>query len=235
MPIPIDRVYKTITTIASKDIRGVASPAEIRLLINNSVSEIYNEFIGDINRLVNRENRGLINGGLENMADRLRENLLYFLVDRVPITHGSGVFPLPGNCRHIDSVYYLENEAEPCRSRSEFNIISNNAAVGNDSNYPVYLISGSNIKIAPATIQTGVTISYLRTHLIANWTYQVINGAEIFDPSNSSFQDVDLPIDEENNVIVRTLRQLGINLSDQEIAQYGAAKEAEQFNESNAS
>jgi hypothetical protein len=49
--------------------------------------------------------------------------------------------------------------------------------------YPIYIRKGNSIQVAPALITSKVTIWYLRNPLIANWTYVVVNGAELFDPS----------------------------------------------------
>ena len=77
--ISIDRVYKTVLFFVNSDIRGNVKPDELRLAINNAVNEIIEEYFVEVNKAVNRENRGLVNRGLENIADRIREKITHFL------------------------------------------------------------------------------------------------------------------------------------------------------------
>jgi uncharacterized protein YpuA (DUF1002 family) len=69
---------------------------------------------------------------------------------------------------------------------------------------------------------------------MANWTYNVVGGAELFNPSANDFQDIDLHPSEENNVIVRVLLRFGVNLKENEIQQAINAKDNLDFNQLNS-
>lgn len=75
----------------------------------------------------------------------------------------------------------------------------------------------------------------MRNPLIPNWTYNIVDDAELFNPSASDFQDIDLHISEENNVLVRTLKRFGINLKEQDLQGITVAEENKDFNQENAS
>jgi hypothetical protein len=63
----------------------------------------------------------------------------------------------------------------------------------------------------------------------------VINGSELFNPSASDFQDIDLHPSEENNVVMRTLKRFGVNLKEEDLYKATATEETQDFNQDNAS
>ena len=117
--IAIDRVYKTLLTLSNSDIRGNVKPTDLRLALYDTVNEIYEGYFYEVNRMLNRENRGLINGGLENLPDRIREKILHFLVEDICLVYEHPYFILPTNLRYIDSVFYRNiNEVEFCNTKA---------------------------------------------------------------------------------------------------------------------
>ena len=221
---------------ANSDIRGNVKPTDLRLALYDVINEIVEEYFYEVNRMINRESRGLINGGLENLPDRIREKILYFLVEDVSLTYNAPYFTLPTNLRYIDSVYYDNvNEVEFCKHNKEFKLLLNYADSLPSVTTPIGLLVGSKIKIAPTAIVDKITISYLRKPLIPNWTYTVVGGSELFNPSAPDFQDVDLHPSEENKVVLKTLQRFGINLKEVDLIQATTMKENSDFNQDNAS
>ena len=234
--ISVDLVYKTVLMFANSDIRGNVKPTDLRLALYDVVNEIVEEYFYEVNRMLNRENRGLINGGFENIPDRIREKILYFLKEDVVLNYAAPYFELPADLRYIDSVFYQENnEVEFCRHNKEFKLLLNYADTLPTNTNPIGLRIGNKIKVAPTTIVDEVTISYLRNPLIPNWTYTVVGGAELFNPSAPDFQDIDLHPSEENRVVLATLKRFGVNLKETDLTQMTAAREQIDFNQDNAS
>lgn len=234
--ISIDRLYKTVLMFANSDIRGNVKPTDLRLALYDVVNEIVEEYFYEVNRMLNRENRGLINGGFENIPDRIREKILYFLKEDVVLNYAAPYFELPADLRYIDSVFYQENnEVEFCKHNKEFKLLLNYADTLPTNTNPIGLRIENKIKVAPTTIVDEVTISYLRNPLIPNWTYTVVGGAELFNPSAPDFQDIDLHPSEENRVVLATLKRFGVNLKETDLTQMTAAREQIDFNQDNAS
>ena len=234
--ISVNNVYKTVLMFANSDIRGNVKPTDLRLALYDVVNEIVEEYFYEVNRMLNRENRGLINGGFENIPDRIREKILYFLKEDVALTYSAPYFELPTDLRYIDSVFYQDNnEVEFCKHNKEFKLLLNYADTLPTNTNPIGLRIGNKIKVAPTTIVDEVTISYLRNPLIPNWTYTVVGGAELFNPSAPDFQDIDLHPSEENRVVLATLKRFGVNLKETDLTQMTAAREQIDFNQDNAS
>jgi len=214
--ISIDRVYKTVLTYVNSDIRGNVTPAELKLAVNDSVQEIYEEYIIELNRFLNRENRGLIGGGIENMPDRIREKLQHFSTTAT-LTYSAPNFALPANYRYIDMVYTNLGRVEIMKNSKEFRTILSFSHTAPTLTRPIALQQGTNLKILPTTIVSNVSIDYLRNPLLANWTYNVVSGAEIYNPSANDHQDVDLHPSEENNLIIRVAQRFGVNLKETDL------------------
>lgn len=224
--ISVNRVYKTVLTLANTDIRGNVTPAEIRNHINQVVNDIYEEYFFELNRSINRENKGLTSGSLANLTNKIREKLQHFLSeDEITITNG--IAELPSDLRYLESVFYGNEEIDVLKNKREFNIVKQYAS----ETYPVGYRKENALIIEPYSEDSEIEITYLRNPKIANWTYRMINNAEVFDPSSPQFQDIDLHPSEESNVIIKTLNLCGVNLNNQELQAFTSRKENKDFNE----
>jgi hypothetical protein len=217
--VSIDLVYQTVKTLANTDVRGNAKPDEMRLLINLVVDEIVSDYFFELEKAINKANKGAGGTALENIPERIREKIMYFLTEDTMV-FDDPYFEFPTDLRFTDSISYLTTLIEPCKNMKEFRIISNLTDTTPTETYPIYIQLGDKIKVAPDTIVDDVTISYLRKHLVAKWTYTIISGNEVFNPSANDFQDIDLHASEFSNVILKTLLKLGINLKEADIVTY---------------
>lgn len=233
--VSIDRVYKTVLMLANSDIRGNIKPTDLRLALYDVVNEITEEYFYELNRIINRKNRGLIGNGFENLRDKIHEKISYFLIEEFTLVYSDPYFNLPENLKYVDSVFYNDdNEIEFCKSNREFKLLSNYEDSLPSTSNPIGLIIGSKIKIAPSTIIDEVKITYIRKPLVPNWTYTVVSGAELFNPSATDFQDIDLHSSDENKVVLMTLKRFGINLKEEDLMQITTNKETTEFNQDNA-
>ncbi len=228
----IDVIFQTVKTFLNTDGRGNFTPMEFNLMLNNSVQEIYNYYITEINQQVNRENRGLINGGLENLADKIREKVSHYLKKETlsPVTAGN--FTIPTDCKYFDTILAPSGRSlEVCRSRDEFETLKNTVA---NIDFPIVLKAGQTISCHPTTF-TSIDIWYLRNPLFAKWTYVVTGGGEIFNPSASDFQDVDIHPADQTDLIIKICQKFGVNLKEPDLAAYFQMKEAEKLDKQNRS
>lgn len=230
--LSIDFVCQTVKALANTDVVGNAKPDEMRLLINLVVDEIVENYFLELEKAINRANRGSGGTALENIPERIREKILYFLKE-APMVFDTPYFNLPVDLRYMDSIYYGNVLVEPCKNMKEFKVITNLKETIPTTNYPIYIQLGEKIKLAPSTISSNVTISYLRKHLIAKWTFIEVSGNEVFNPSAGDFQDIDLHSSELSNVILKTLLKLGINLKEADLVQYMTQQEQADYVKTN--
>lgn len=231
--ISVDRVYQTLLFFANSDIRGNVKPRDLRLGLYHTVGEIIESYFAELNRITNRQNRGLINSGLENIPDRIREKIQYYLVEDATLTYAAPYFTLPANHRYSDTAEYMGADIEFAKNRKHFNIIKNDADAKPTTATPVCLRVGDKLSVAPSTIITGVKLTYLRNPLLPNWTFTMVSGAEVFNPAANDFRDIDMHPGEETNVVIKTLSSFGINLKENDVVAYTQNKQAQDFNQDN--
>lgn len=227
----IDRIFQGVKTLANTDGNGNFDPSDFNLMLYSAILEKFEGYLYEVNQMVNRENRGLINGGLENIPDRIREKIGHFLVPGT-LTKVGLVYSLPDDLRYFDTITdAADNTFESCKSMEEFNIIK---SVNATTQYPIYIKMGTDIRVAPNTITGNLIIYYLRNPKFPKWTYTVFQNAELFNPSATDFQDVDMHPSEEDDLIQRVCKKFGINLKDAELQTSMQNQEQIEFNQNNA-
>lgn len=227
----IDRIFQTVKAFINTDGRGNFSPTLFNLFLHNAIQEKVDSYLLEINQLVNRENKGLINGGLENVPDRFREKLLHYLKIS-PITQTSGLYNLPPDYKFFDTVTTAaEVELENCKNNQEFIIIKSTVA---NAEFPIYLKVGNVLKVAPA-MTAPLTLYYIRKPLFPKWTYTVFNNAELFNPGANDFQDADIHPSDEDDITARVCLKFGINLKEPELQVAMQNKQIQDNNNQNGS
>jgi hypothetical protein len=81
------------------------------------------------------------------------------------------------------------------------------------------------------TINNNVKLMYFRTPKDPNWTYEMINGNPIFNPSKSGFQDFEVGFEDKFSLIIKILKYAGLNVREADIV--GAAVAMENANNLN--
>lgn len=207
----LNRVHRTVKFYANTEGRGNVKPEFIDLAIHNKIDEKFEELLFDVNRIVNRQNRGLVNGGLENTTDKVREKIQHYLEEKeVAVTNG--IIEIPSEVRYFDMILYNDTYIELCKNNKEY-LLSKSEA---DEINPIGLKQSNTIKVTPNTLDS-VSISYLRNPIPAKWTYTVVNGVEMFNPSSSDFKEIDIHPSEEDDLIIRVLQAFGINLKEKDL------------------
>jgi hypothetical protein len=220
----LNRVHRTVKFLANTDGRGNISPSKIDLAIHNRVQEKYEELLFEVNRLVNRQNKGLVNGALDNTTEKVRERIQHYLEEKeVTVTNGN--FTIPSEVRYFDTVLYAKTYIELCKNNKEYLLSSTEAT----EQYPIGLKSANTIKVLPQTIQT-VTLSYLRNPIEAKWTYTIVNEFEMYDPSKPDFKEIDIHPSEEADLILRVLQSFGINLKEPDLQKVTEQIKTNEFN-----
>ena len=230
----IDRVYQTVRMLANSELRGNIKPADFNKALFNVMTEKVEEYPFELSKWHNRENRGLVGNGQENIPDLIQEKMDHFLA-KASLTYNGGIFTLPNNLRYIDSILHQnKSEVERCKNASEFNHLRKFKHTQPSLSYPIGLRAENTIEILPATIIDEVTIYYRRTLKMPKWTYIVVGGAELFNPSAADFQDIDMHVSEEDDIVSRLLVKFGINLKEPDLQASGNADEAQEFNKQNS-
>lgn len=96
--------------------------------------------------------------------------------------------------------------------------------------FPAYVLEGNNITVYPSLIQEGTIISqYIRYPKDPNWTYQNIisAGEPSFDETAADYQDFELPMADETNLVNKILQYAGVSIREVSLVQYAKGEENE--------
>lgn len=241
----IDRIKKKVEFFINTEMRGNFTPGKFELALHNAIQIRNEEYLYDLNRLINRQNRGLISNGLNNIPDSYSEKISHYLEEESITPETSGRAILPDDLRYLDELiikYQIQSsptslqtkssDVEFCKNKREFNNLKTLAT----TQYPVSVIIGNEVLFAPNYNNViSVDITYLRKAKYPKWTYQVVDGVELFNPSATDFQDADIHASEEDEMVIRVLKAYGVNLKEPNLQSFSTQEEASDFNQENAS
>lgn len=137
------------------------------------------------------------------------------------LTLSANIFPLSATVYMILDASGVK-EAEKV-SHTKITQLNSSLLTTPNNTFPSYTLAGSTITIYPSTINDKgkVQAQYFRYPLDPKWTYVTFSGGEpIFDASASDYQDIELPIEEENNLILKILKLAGVEIREADIYQY---------------
>jgi hypothetical protein len=126
-------------------------------------------------------------------------------------------------------VYKGDNikEAEKV-SNSKITMLNNSILTKPNLTYPAYTMEALVAQAYPNTvIGIGQLISqYIRFPFVPKWTFVTLtNGEPVFDPSQSDYQDFELPNDDEVNLISKILQYAGMSIREVAAVQFGQAQD----------
>jgi hypothetical protein len=229
----IDRVYQTVKMLANSEVRGNVKPSDFDKAVYKVILEKYEEYPFELTKYTNRQNRGLVSNGVENLTDVILAKMQHYLTTGA-LTYATDKFVLPENLSRLETVFYNNaSEVSMCKSSFEFNHLRQFKHTQPSIQFPIGFKVGSNIEVLPSTIINNVTAYYLRKPLIPKWTYIVINGVEVFNPDADDFQDIDIDPSEEDDVMERVLALFGVNLKESDLQASVNSEEAQEENKKN--
>lgn len=215
----IDQVYKTLQTIVNKEHDGYVSPEEFNSLAKQVQDNIFRNYWEDFNRDKTKENKGMTNPGYGNLASNQSEKISQF-TKQTTVSKVGSVYPLPSD------LYFLEENGVVTSTgkvvdkayNSNINYLTSSLS-GPSEVFPVFNRVDNDLSIYPSTIAGDITVNYIRRPLDPKWTYTVVGGAELFNPSSPSYQDFELHPSEFPNIVNEMLSYFGINLREGEVVQ----------------
>lgn len=218
----INTVYEILKTILNKELRGNVTPTEFNLIAKQVQEDIFRGYFEDEARDKYKEKTGRSGKGYANLSFNQRQRIDQFSKKEV-LTFSTPNFILPTDLylikdNGIDFSGTVVEEME-----GQYMSFMSKSIMAASETFPVYEQEGNLITILPSTITTGVTCRYLRLPLEPKWTYNVVSGVEMYNPSAGDFQDFELHVSEFSNIVIRMLSLFGINIREPEVMQYAEA------------
>lgn len=217
----IDTIYEVVKTILNKEVRGHVAPADFNVIAKQVQEEIYREYFEAENRDKNKRKLGYSNRGFANLEFVQRQRIEDFS-KTATLTFSTPNFVLPADLYLIKENGIVYNGVAVIQEVEGTYATYLAGSLGSASaSFPIYTYVGNGlIKVLPASIVTGVTCDYVRTLADPKWTYTEVGGVPLFNPSAVDYQDFELHVSEFNNITIRILSYLGVNIRDEQVVQY---------------
>lgn len=115
-------------------------------------------------------------------------------------------------------------------SHSKITMLVNSLMTPPTLTYPSYTQDANSIVLYPSTITSvgQVKMQYIRYPREPKWTYITLsNGEPVFDASASDYQDFEVALDDESNLVMKILQYAGVSIREIEAYQFAQAEEQE--------
>lgn len=127
------------------------------------------------------------------------------------------------------AIYNNKNIAEVERvNQDKIFYLTNSNLTAPTTQYPAYVLEGNNVTAYPSTISgvSDLQTQYVRYPKDPKWTYQTLTGGQpLFDQSQADFQDFELPLSDETDLVVNILKYAGLSIRETEVVQAATAQE----------
>ena len=228
----INTIRNTVLSIISKDNRGYITPEEFNLFARQAQLEIFQQYFYDLGRDLIKQNARMITSEYSDHPARMEDVINTFTVNNQILSYNgmSGKFSIPGGVgfslfKVNRIVYNLNTEVEQV---SQYKIMNLNSSLltAPSLKYPAYVVDEFGYTIYPLTITDDITINCIRTPKDPKWTYTMVGNVPLFNPTQSDYQDFELPISDGPLLVVKILQYAGISIREAEVVQAMENEEA---------
>ncbi len=235
MAISVDDVYKTVLFILNKEQRGYMPPAEFNKIATQVQREIFEGYF----QYENKQYR--IPDNESEYSDRSKntdEKIAIFkqrslaLATGIDPTYGT-YFIHPADFYKLGTVIYNDREVQRVQE-NDFLYVDMSPLTKPSENYPIYLYRDNDLYVKPTSIQSGVSISYLKKPADVVWAYTVdpTSGGYVYDSGSST--DIELHQVEQTEVIIKILMYAGVIIRDPQIVQTAAQMDQQETIQENS-
>ena len=239
----INSVRNTVLSVLNKNNYGYISPADFNLFAKQAQLTIFEGYFSSYNNAINKENARKSGTEYADASKSISESIDIFSVTGALgiVTPGVNIYNLPSLATTADDYYLLNKvlcysdaavflgEAEAV-SHSKITMLNNSMLLAPSDGYPAYTIEGNLLTVYPATINAAAQVEaqYIRYPFDPNWTYANVTGGEpMYDPGQDDFQNFEVPIDDEPQLVNLILQMCGISIREGEVYQYAQTEETQ--------
>ena len=107
-------------------------------------------------------------------------------------------------------------------------MLNNSSLTAPTEKFPAYVQNGSAITVFPATINgaNDVQAQYIRYPKDPKWTFTTITGGTpIFDQTQADYQDFELAIDDQVDLVIKILHMAGMSIREIQAVQFAKAED----------
>ncbi len=252
MAINIDEVYRFVQFVANKEQSGFVKPSEFNLAVDRAQMQLFMERYNNpaeyqpgrpIPRVAYQQSQK-ISDDLRMFIKRLvlpitSDGMMQYPSDYIHFSKATHSYvelrdvtkePVTGNCSTCASDITVVTQSSTFEKivgvkpvdDSELNGILSSSIVAPSNEYPILAFFEDGIQFYPKGLGDA-ELTYLHRPTVPLWAYQLIGtGRPVYDPANSI--DLEWPEQVFNEIAIRVLSFVGINLREADLAQYSEGK-----------
>lgn len=226
----INDIHNVILFYINKAQQGFITHEEIDLALDRAQMVLFDQY--HTNPKIPAKAQTELYGESQRIDDSLSPFKMKYTFNGVATP--SGVITLPSDYMHFISLYTTTYNGQLGRNvYSSVQVLSEDELIERLESQvipisvddPVAIMNSQNrIQLFPEVASTGA-IYYFRRPLVPKFAYTQVGRVITYDSGNSvqlEWREMDI-----NNIIVIALQYYGLNLTSQDIVQFGAAKEAQ--------
>ena len=251
MAININDVYKFVQFISNKEQSGFVKPSEFNIAVDRAQMQFFME---RYNNPAEYQPGRPIPRVAYNQTQKVSDDLRQFITRVTLPIDNTGLMSYPTDYLHFSSASssYVDVEfdrgttSEDCPDcnkdtstgtvssdvisktvsirpvdDSELSNLLSSSIVQPSLGFPVLTFYQEGIQYHPISINT-VDFVYLRKPIKPEWAYTLVDNRPVYDSVNSI--DLEWPVQVLNEIAIRVLSFIGINLRENDLAQYSEGK-----------
>lgn len=215
----LEELYNQINFYVNKVQGGWYSPGELDLIVDRAQITLFNRYYleyATAQRLID----ALAPFKTENFFTTLSNGLVSMSTDYMDLLSIYTLVQDPDNVTRPKPVEIIREDELAMRLNSQVCPVTFSSPVG-------LQLSGNIIRLYPVMVHAG-GYTYLRRPRAPFFSYSLVSGRVIvYDPDTST--QLEWPEKDYKSIALIVLEELGINLSEQDIIQWGAAKDQQNF------
>ena len=126
----------------------------------------------------------------------------------------------PQDFYKLGTVLYKDDKEVQCVERNELAQMNMSTITKPSEYFPVYVYEDKKIIIYPQTINSNISVTYVRKPSDVMWNFTTPTGYYVWDPTTSV--DFELDVSEQSTVILEVLKYAGVTIKDPAIVQAAA-------------
>ena len=232
----INNVRNTVLTILSKDNRGYLTPAEFNLLADQAQKEIFENYFYQYSTALAKQNTRLHGSGYSDIPARMSEVIDLFMVPGEALVYDAltGLFATPTDFYKLENIVHDDVTEVDYVTKQEARMLNSAKMTRPNVTFPIYTLDEDGIRVYPDVIIADISADYIRYPKAPKWTWISLSGGEpVFNQSALDYQDFELPLSDENNLIIKILQYAGLTIRETEIVQAAKAEEIQDKQEKN--
>lgn len=242
MSISVNFIRNSVLFIMNKSNLGYIGASELDIFCNLAQRDIYENLFFQYNQMLNRENKRLTGSEYANLKKNIEEQIDHYATYSIP---SEFVFDSAtetwsftnNNLYRVENLSLVETATEKkvdveLVSKRQLNVLINSDMTKPSLMFPVYEKIGNKFKTFPLVPSDYyLELFYLRTPLSPKWTFTLVAGNPIYNPSASDLQDIDLHESLLIPFLTKVLNYAGLSIREPEISQFVNSEEAKDFQE----